>query len=198
VARQGEARRLAGVWLTGRKGVDADMLSPVLSTAAWSGGKDFFDSLLHALKATADSQRRQIIIGGLGSFYDPKMVRQSFALWLDPDLEFLEAIYDAVVKRSPSAAGLDFRAFLPFPGRSACDEPSPAGIRRVLSGPRQRLRLRPAELCQCAGIRSPVRGPSGRAGRRCGAAFLQTIGARAKPRTLPHGRGSDAVWNARY
>jgi alanyl aminopeptidase len=154
VARQGgdaslqaEARRLAGGWLTNRKGVDADMLAPVLSTAAWSGGQDLFDSLLHALKSTEDPQQRQIILGGLQSFHDPKIVRKSFALWLDPSLdiretfgppphgpedrqteklafEFLEANYDALVKRLPSGAGLDYRALLPFLGGSLCDESS--------------------------------------------------------------------------
>jgi alanyl aminopeptidase len=155
VASQGEnatlqavARRLATGWLTNHKGVDADMLSPVLTTAAWSGGQDLFDTMLHALKSTQDTQQRRMILGGLGSFRDPKIARQALALWLDPDLdmrdtfiplaraalgdrrteklpyEFLQANYDAVVKRLPSSATFDYRAALPSLGASLCDEPS--------------------------------------------------------------------------
>jgi hypothetical protein len=124
------------------------MLSPVLPTAAWSGGQDLFDTMLHALKSTQDTQQRRMILGGLGSFRDPKIARQALALWLDPDLdmrdtfiplaraalgdrrteklpyEFLQANYDAVVKRLPSSATFDYRAALPSLGASLCDEPS--------------------------------------------------------------------------
>jgi cytosol alanyl aminopeptidase len=142
-----EARRLADGWLKDRKGVDADMLSAVLSTAAASGGQDFFDALLGALKATGDPQQRQILVNALGSFRDPKILQQSLALLLDPDLDvretfgllfnglgnrrterlpfdFLKANYDAIVGRFPNAAGTDFRAFLPGVGGWFCDETS--------------------------------------------------------------------------
>ena len=95
-----------------------------------------------------DPQQRETIIGGLASFRDTKIVQQSLKLLLDPDLdiretffrlifgplgdrqtekipfEFLKANYDPLVKRLPSTAGIDFRAFLPFVGGSFCDEPS--------------------------------------------------------------------------
>jgi len=142
-----EADRLTGVWLQDRKGVDADMLSPVLTTAAWFGGQDLFDTLVRALKETKDRQQRGILINALGSFHDPKIVRESIALILDPDFdpresfglifagagdpatrtipfEFLKANYDAVVKRFPAGAGTDYRSFLPFIGSGFCDEPS--------------------------------------------------------------------------
>jgi hypothetical protein len=181
VALQAEARRLAAGWLRDRKGVDADMLSPVLTTAGWSGGQDLFDSLLHALKSTEDPQQRGIILGGLGSFHDPKTMRQSLALLLDPDLdtretvfslafpalgnretdklplEFLEANYDAVVKRLPSGAGEDYRAFLPYLGRAACDETSRQGfvaffqnrVKDYVGGPRNYAQvLESIRLCE--------------------------------------------------
>lgn len=146
-ALEAEARRLAEHWLKERSGVDADMLSAVLSTAAWSGGQDLFDALLEAFRNTRDPQQRQTIISALGSFHDPKILRQSLSLLIDPALdaretfglvfsaqgdpqtgkipfEFLRANYDAVVNRLPSSAGIDYRAFLPFVGGGFCDEPS--------------------------------------------------------------------------
>jgi hypothetical protein len=145
---QAEARRLADGWLTNHKGVDADMLRPVLFTAAWSGDQDLFDRLLHALKSTQDAQERQVLLDALNSFGDPRIVRQALGLLLDPDLdmretfsgpppgipgnrqrdnlafEFVKANYEPLVKRMPSIAGMDYRAFLPLLGASLCDEPS--------------------------------------------------------------------------
>lgn len=110
-------------------------------------GQDLFDALLHALKETSDPQQRQIIVSTLAAFRDPTILRQSLALVLDPALdvretfvllfqgmgerqteklpfEFLKDNYDAVVKRFPSGATADYRAFLPLVGRAFCDEPS--------------------------------------------------------------------------
>ena len=97
VARRGddtallaEARRLADGWLRDRKGVDPDMLRFVLSTAAWAGGQDFFDTLLRELKKTEDLQQRQVMIGALGSFRNPQIARQSLDLMLASDLDVKE------------------------------------------------------------------------------------------------------------
>lgn len=154
VARRGgdaalaaEGGRLAREWLKDRKGVDADMLAAVLTTAARSGGQDVFDSLLRAVKESKNPHERQILLGALGSFRDPRIIEQSLALVLDPaldtretfglffgplgdrqtekiPLEFLKAHYDAVVGRFPSSAVMDYRAFLPFVGQSFCDDAS--------------------------------------------------------------------------
>ena len=146
-ALQGEARRLADHWLKERNGVDSDVLSAVLSTAAWSGGQDLFDALVKALRNSTDPQQRQTIITALGSFHDPTIMRQSLSLLTDPAVdaretfglifsaqgdpqtgkipfEFVRANYDAVVNRLPSSAGIDYRAFLPFVGAGFCDDSS--------------------------------------------------------------------------
>ncbi|HKE22880.1 MAG TPA: M1 family metallopeptidase [Bryobacteraceae bacterium] len=142
-----EGARLAGVWLKDRKGVDADMLRPVLSTAAWFGGRDLFDTLVRTLKETKDPQQRSILINALASFHDPKILRESMALILEPDFdpresfglifsgggdpatrsipfEFLKSNYETIVKRFPAGAGTDYRAYLPFVGNGFCEEPS--------------------------------------------------------------------------
>jgi alanyl aminopeptidase len=160
VARQGndaalraEALRLAQGWLKTRKGVDPDMLSAVLTTAAASGGQDLFDAMVAAFKDTKDPRQRGIIINAISSFRDPKMIRQALAMFLDTTydvretlgllfagtgeaetqkmpLEFLKANYDAIANRLPSAAGEDYRSYLLYLGSGFCD----AGLRKEYVG----------------------------------------------------------------
>jgi alanyl aminopeptidase len=154
VAREGgdeelrkEARRLTDHWLETRQGIDPDMLSAVLSTAAFSGDQPLFDTLLRELEKTKDLHQRAVMIGALASFRDPKIVNESLNLLLDPELdvresarllfgplgdratekmpfEFVKANYDPLLKRIPSGGGSDGGAFLPFVGTPLCDEPS--------------------------------------------------------------------------
>jgi len=144
---QAEARRLAIGWLDNRKGVDAEMLRPVLTTAAFSSGQDFFDRLLAELKKTEDRRERGAILAALGSFRDPKIVEQALGLLLRPELdvretanmifsglsepetqslpfEFVKAHYDEVLKRLPREGDFDAAAMLPFVGDPFCDESS--------------------------------------------------------------------------
>ncbi len=123
------------------------MLTAVLTTAAHAGGQDLFDKLNAALHQSRSPQERRTLLATLGAFRNPKILSQSQALLLDPAVdmrealplffgpltdrsterapfEFVKAHYDAVVARMPSAAGSDYRAFLPFVGGSFCDEPS--------------------------------------------------------------------------
>jgi len=148
-ALQSETLRLAQGWLKDRKGTEPDMLPVVLATAAASGGQDLFDGLLAAFKETKDPRQRGIIVNALSSFRDPKIVRQSLALFLDtnydaretlgalfagagdPDtqripFEFVKTNYEAIEKRLPNAAGEDYRSFLLFIGNGFCD----AGLRK--------------------------------------------------------------------
>jgi cytosol alanyl aminopeptidase len=154
VAREGgssvlraEARRLADGWLKDRQGVDSDMVSPVLGTAAYFGGRDLFDRLLQELAKTKDLQQRRSIIGALGGFRDPEIEKASLQLILKPEMdaretlgllfgplgnprtrnmsfEFVQSNYDALMKRLPSGGGSDAGAELPFVGGEFCDESS--------------------------------------------------------------------------
>jgi len=147
-ALQTEARRLADGWLMNRQGVDPDMLGAVLTTAAFSGDRKFFDSLLGALKTTTDRRTREWILDALGSFRDPALARAALALLLEPDLdaresffalltspladpeterlplEFIKGTYDRLLARLPSGGGWEAGADLPIVGESFCDEPS--------------------------------------------------------------------------
>ena len=90
VRRRGPA---AGRWLAGdRKGVDPDMLGGVLNTAAYFGGRSFFDSLLRELKKIGDRQQREIVIGALGASRDPKVAQSAMDLVLHSDIDPQESV----------------------------------------------------------------------------------------------------------
>jgi alanyl aminopeptidase len=142
-----EARRLAVEWLKTRKGIDANMVNAVLSTAAQFGDRALFDTMTAELKKTTDRQQRARILGAMGSFRDPSIaragmemlihsdidIRESLALLIGPmgqpeteklPFEFVKANYDELLKHLPSGGGFDAGAALPFVGGSACDEAS--------------------------------------------------------------------------
>jgi alanyl aminopeptidase len=139
-----EARKLADRWLENRKGVDADMLRPVLATAANHGDRALFDALLRELKKAQDLRQRGAIIGALGSFRDPKLVAAALDLVIHSDIdtrettallysgisdratermsfEFVKANFDEILKRAPSGGGSDFGAALPYSAGAFCD-----------------------------------------------------------------------------
>ncbi len=142
-----EARKLADEWLANRTGVDADMLSSVLSTAAERGDRAFFNLLLRELKKTQDLRQRSAIIRALGSFRDPKLVAAALDLVIHSDIdsrettpllysgindpatermpfEFVKANFDEILKRAPSGGGSDSGAVLPSAAGSFCDAAS--------------------------------------------------------------------------
>jgi cytosol alanyl aminopeptidase len=142
-----EARKLADGWLENRQGVDADMTSSVLSTAAYYGDRALFDSLLRELNKTQDVRQRGWIIRALGSFRDPKLVTAALDLVIHSDIdtretarllyaglgeratermpfEFVKANYDEILKHAPSGGGWDFGASLPYSAGSFCDAAS--------------------------------------------------------------------------
>jgi cytosol alanyl aminopeptidase len=146
-ALRDEARRLAAEWLKTRKGIDANMVNPVLTTAAQFGDRALFDTMTAELKKTTDRQQRGRILGAMGSFRDAAIaragmemvlhseidIRESLSLLVGPlgareteklPFEFVKANYDELVKHLPTGGGFDAGAMLPFVGGSACDEAS--------------------------------------------------------------------------
>jgi alanyl aminopeptidase len=142
-----EARRLATEWLKTRKGIDANMVGPVLTCAAQFGDRALFDTMIAELGKTTDRQQRSRILGAMGSFRDPSIaraglemmlhseidIRESLALLIGPlnqteteklPFEFVRANYDELLKHLPTGGGFDAGAILPFVGGSACDPSS--------------------------------------------------------------------------
>ena len=141
---QAEARRLAAGWLRDRKGIDPEMLNAVLATAAHSGDRALFDSMLSELKKTQDRRIRGALINALSSFSDPALAETALQLLLAPDLDpretfamlygplrsseteqlpfaFVRANYDRLVSRLPSGGDFDSRTQLLATGSAICD-----------------------------------------------------------------------------
>ena len=125
-----EARSLAAEWLKTRKGVDANMVNPVLTAAAHFGDRALFDTMTAELKKTTDRQQRSRILGAMASFRDPAIARagmdlvihseidarESLSLLVGPlgqreteklPFEFVKANYDELLTHLPAGGGFD-------------------------------------------------------------------------------------------
>src|SRR5262249_40589633 len=91
-ALQNDARRLAEQWLADRKDVDPNMVGSVLRTAAAAGDRQLFDKMVAELRKNTDRQQRGYLLRALGSFRDPKLVKASLDLLLDPSLDLRESL----------------------------------------------------------------------------------------------------------
>ncbi len=78
-----EARELAKAWLADPSAVHPDLLYGVLASAASAGDRALFDALMGRLREEAQPQKRQLLLGVLGSFRDPQLVREALGLVLD-------------------------------------------------------------------------------------------------------------------
>jgi hypothetical protein len=133
---QAEARRLADGWLKDRRGIDPGILNEVLSAAARSGDRAFFDRLLEELGKTRDLRQRRALIDALGSFRTPALVSAALDLVIHSDIDgresgrllyagndhpatedmafqFVKTNYAELVKHLPSGGGSEAGARLP-------------------------------------------------------------------------------------
>ena len=201
-ALEAEARKLADGWLENRRGVDADMLSSVLSVAAHHADRGFFDILLRELKKTEDRRQRGAIIRALGSFEgseagggrarpdDPFRYRHARNRGLccireinDPatermPFEFVKANFDEILKRAPSGGGSDFGAILPTSAGSILRRGVGERIYRFLRRALEEVHGRAARLRTDAGRNPPVRGGKDRPGGGYRGIFRETVSTR--------------------
>ena len=147
-----EARQLAAQWLADRSAVDPDVVGSVLNVAARTGDEAFFKQLSAALSRTEDQHQRDLILGAMGSFSDPRIARGAMELVLKPEFdlreanallfgpmgvpetrplpfEFVKANYDAIVAKIPAGSTFGFGEYLPFVGGAFCDEKSGEEVR---------------------------------------------------------------------
>ncbi len=143
VARQGkdpqligEAKRLANGWLENHRTLPVDVARSVLAVAAEDGDSAFYDKVLAAAKAEHDPYFKPMLIGTLGDFKDPQLVRRSLSIAFDGtfDLrmsmymfagalgdptvaalpyEYIKEHYDEVAAKLPSSVNTDYAARLP-------------------------------------------------------------------------------------
>ncbi len=90
---QAEARRLALKWLDDRTAVSADMVGDVLDVAARYGDRALFERFRAAAKTAPERRDRGRLYIALGGFVDPVLLKEAFALSLDPSLDFRETRY---------------------------------------------------------------------------------------------------------
>ncbi|MGA8029816.1 MAG: ERAP1-like C-terminal domain-containing protein [Bryobacteraceae bacterium] len=139
---QSQASQLAREWLKDRHSLDPDMVTPVLSTAAWNGDRAFFDLLVDAIKKTKIQRERLWMIDTLSSFRDPAISQAAlnllFGSGIDPrELQyvlfgalrenrqivwnFVQENFDRLNSTLPGARGIPFGAILPQTASGFCD-----------------------------------------------------------------------------
>jgi alanyl aminopeptidase len=150
VAHEGEepdlvasATALARRWLDTRETLPADTFAAIFETAARHGDASLYDRILAAAKAEKEGFFQEGLVRALGAFRQRDLVARNLSLLMDgtfdmriatpllfgplddPEtarlpLETVMAHYDAIVARLPSAAGMDYAAFLPETAGSGC------------------------------------------------------------------------------
>jgi alanyl aminopeptidase len=139
-----EARELALRWLDDRNVVPPELVGAVLNTAAATGDRGLHDNFLAAAKKAKEPREVEWLLGALGSFHDPGIVKENLGLLLKDDFDMRRSLgllfgplgywktrevpfqwvkenYNALRSRLPRAADTDFAAFLPFAGSGFCD-----------------------------------------------------------------------------
>ncbi len=98
VAREGdepqlraEAKRLALAWLGDRKAIPAELAGDVLAVAARFGDAELFDKYMAAARAAKERRDRIRLLGALGDFRDPALVRRALDLYLGNEFDPREA-----------------------------------------------------------------------------------------------------------
>ena len=77
-----DARALALQWLTDHSALPRDMTGAILGIAAHQGDTELFNRFVTAAKAEKDQVAREQILGALGSFRNPELVRAAEDLYL--------------------------------------------------------------------------------------------------------------------
>jgi alanyl aminopeptidase len=86
----GGAKALAGRWLEDRTVVDADMVSDVLAVAARHGDEALWQKLYEQARAASDEKDRRRLLGGMGGFTDPGLVRRNLGIALSDEFPVFE------------------------------------------------------------------------------------------------------------
>jgi alanyl aminopeptidase len=137
------ASRLARRWLDTRETLPADTFAAIFETSARHGDASLHERILAAAKAEKEEFFQQRLVRALGAFRQGELVARNLSLLMDgtfdmriaapllfgplddPEtarlpLEAVKAHYDALVARLPSAAGMEYAAFLPETAGSGC------------------------------------------------------------------------------
>jgi len=86
------AKKLADKWLMDKKAIDPDMVGTVLGIASRFGDRTFFDKLHAAAKAEKERKERGQLLGAMGGFRDPEIVKAAMAIALTDEFPAYESI----------------------------------------------------------------------------------------------------------
>jgi cytosol alanyl aminopeptidase len=88
------ARSLADLWLRDHRSVSVhrDVAATALHLAATRGDQALFDAMHAAARAEKDRRTRQQILAAMGSFRDPAIVQQAFAIAMGDEFPIRESI----------------------------------------------------------------------------------------------------------
>ena len=142
-----DAKKLADKWLTDKKAIDPDLVGRVLSIAARNGDRALFDRLRAAAKLENERKERNQLLGAMGGFRDPEIVKVAMSIALTDEFEardsiglvwgglgddatrelaytFVKTNLDALIARLPRDSGAGFI----WIGGSFCDESHRADV----------------------------------------------------------------------
>ncbi len=128
---------MADEWLEDHKVLSADVAGSVLAIAARNGDEQFYDRVLAAAKTENDPSFKPILVGTLGEFQSPQLLKRSFDMAFNGTFDLRLGIrmlrgasqtpstanlvyqyvrdhYDEIKAKLPRAVGTDYASFLPF------------------------------------------------------------------------------------
>jgi aminopeptidase N len=82
-----EGERLADRWIEDRTGLDDELVGGALRVAAYRGDAARFDRFVAAAKSARDRTEQQRILGALGGFRDPVVVKRALELVLTKEFD---------------------------------------------------------------------------------------------------------------
>jgi alanyl aminopeptidase len=135
-----QAKQLASAWLDDHRAVDPDLLEVVLGAAARHGDRALFDRMRAQARKETDETARRTLLGALGSFRDPAILKTAMAIVLTDEFDnnesmgilfkartfsesrdlaydFVKQNWDPLIARLPTDSG----AVLPFVASRYCD-----------------------------------------------------------------------------
>jgi cytosol alanyl aminopeptidase len=87
-----DARLLAERWLQDRHSIPAEMIEPVLETAAQYGDRALFDRYHEAARKTTDARDRRRLLSAMGAFRDPAIAQAALSVILSGEFDARESI----------------------------------------------------------------------------------------------------------
>ena len=148
-----KARTLAFAWLADRKAVQPDMVGVVLRAAAQDGDRALFEAFRAEAKKAKDERTREQLLGAMGSFHDPEIVKIAMPIVLTDEFDNRESIdlifglsgwpktrnmaydfvkqnFDALVAKMPTDTG----AYFPYVAGGYCDNEHRADVEAFFKG----------------------------------------------------------------